>query len=117
MRPEKEGEGEGEGRGGGGQRTKHDELCPSKSQMLQGTVSIPMLNTSVLSGCKITLSKHLHTHMYTTCNCEDILTHNYIIVKVKLNVWHLPLLPCLYSYTVYLFSCGIVMCFVSVQDT
>ena len=56
-------------RGGGqrrrGKRMKHDELCPSKSQMLQGTVSIPMLNTSMLSGCKITLSKHLHTtHMY-----------------------------------------------------
>ena len=47
---------------------KHDELCPSKSQMLQGTVSIPMLNTSVLSGCKITLSKHLHTHMYIYTN-------------------------------------------------
>ena len=62
------------GGGGGGQRRrgkrmKHDELCPSKSQMLQGTVSIPMLNTSMLSGCKITLSKHLHTtHMYIYTN-------------------------------------------------
>ena len=62
------------GVGGGGQRRrgkrmKHDELCPSKSQMLQGTVSIPMLNTSMLSGCKITLSKHLHTtHMYIYTN-------------------------------------------------
>ena len=57
-------------RGGGqrrrGKRMKHDELCPSK---LQGTVSIPMLNTSMLSGCKITLSKHLHTtHMYIYTN-------------------------------------------------
>ena len=38
MRPEKE---------GGGERMK-DEFCPSNTQMLQGTVSIPMLNTSVL---------------------------------------------------------------------
>ena len=42
MRPEKEGKGRG--------RVKRmkDEFCPSKSQMLQGTLSIPMLNTSML---------------------------------------------------------------------
>ena len=44
---------------------KHDELCPSK---FQGTVSIPMLNTSVLSGCKNHIVKtfaHSHVHVYT----------------------------------------------------
>ena len=63
MRPEKEGEGEWEreeeGRGGGqrrrGKRMKDEEFCPTKSQMLQGTVSIPMLNA---------MYKHLHTDMY-----------------------------------------------------
>ena len=40
MRPEKE--------GGGRVKRMKDEFCPSKSQMLQGTLSIPMLNTSVL---------------------------------------------------------------------
>ena len=38
------GEGEGEGR----VKRMKDEFCPSKSQMLPGTLSIPMLNTSML---------------------------------------------------------------------
>ena len=44
MRPEKEGRGKGRGR----VKRMKDEFCPSKSQMLQGTLSIPMLNTSML---------------------------------------------------------------------
>ena len=41
MRPEKEGRGKGRGR----VKRMKDEFCPSKSQM---TLSIPMLNTSML---------------------------------------------------------------------
>ena len=39
--------GEGEGRGRA-EEGKEEEFCPTKSQMLPGNVSIPMLNTSVL---------------------------------------------------------------------
>ena len=38
----------GEGKGRGRVKRMKDEFCPSKSQMLQGTPSIPMLNTSML---------------------------------------------------------------------
>ena len=40
--------GGGGGKGRGRVKRMKDEFCPSKSQMLQGTLSIPMLNTSVL---------------------------------------------------------------------
>ena len=39
------------------------------------------------------------------CLLSNTSTHNYIIVKVSID----PLLPCLYSYTVCLFSCSIVI--------
>ena len=45
------------GGGGGGKRMKNEEFCPTKSQMLQGTVSIPMLNTTV----------YPHVRIPTTC--------------------------------------------------
>ena len=64
--------GGGGGRGGRGQRRrgkrmKDEQFFPTKSQMLEGTESILVLNTSVLYNQNICTPT-------TTCNCEDILT-------------------------------------------